>query len=157
MPEYLLRPVTDTDTPVLLEIYTSTRQEEVAQTGWPQAQQKAFLTMQAQAQHEHYLRHYPEAERHLIEVNGPTAGRLYVSDWEREIRIVDIALLPVFRGTGLGSGILASLQGRARQAGKPLSIHVEKNNPARRLYQRLGFTEQSDNGVYLLMNWQPDG
>ena len=45
MPEYLLRPVTDTDTPVLLEIYTSTRQEEVAQTGWPQAQQKAFLTM----------------------------------------------------------------------------------------------------------------
>ncbi len=154
MHSYRLRPASDSDTPMLLAIYTSTRQEEVAQTGWPQAQQDAFLTLQAKAQHEHYLKHYPEAERHLIELNGETAGRLYVSDWEQEIRIVDIALLPAFRGTGLGSQILATLQSRARQSGKPLTIHVETNNPARRLYLRLGFEEQEDKGVYLLMRWQ---
>jgi ribosomal protein S18 acetylase RimI-like enzyme len=156
MHSYRLRPASDSDTPMLLAIYTSTRQEEVAQTGWPQGQQDAFLAMQAKAQHEHYLLHYPEAERHLIELSGETAGRLYLSDWEQEIRIVDIALLPAFRGSGLGSQVLAALQARARRAGKPLTIHVETNNPARRLYLRLGFEEQEDKGVYLLMRWQAD-
>ena len=121
MHSYRLRPASDSDTPMLLAIYTSTRQEEVAQTGWPQGQQDAFLAMQAKAQHEHYLLHYPEAERHLIE-----------------------------------SQVLAALRARARRAGKPLTIHVETNNPARRLYERLGFVEQADKGVYLLMRWQPD-
>ena len=67
---------------------------------------------------------------------------------------MDIALLPAFRGTGLGSQILSTLQSRARQSGKPLTIHVETNNPARRLYLRLGFEEQEAKGVYLLMRWQ---
>ena len=83
-------------------------------------------------------------------------SQLLLSDWEQEIRIVDIALLPAFRGSGLGSQVLAALQARARRAGKPLTIHVETNNPARRLYERLGFVEQADKGVYLLMRWQPD-
>jgi ribosomal protein S18 acetylase RimI-like enzyme len=155
MHDYRLRPASETDTAALLAIYVSTRRDEVAQTGWPQAQQDAFLDMQARAQHEHYALHYPEAERLIIEVRGDIAGRLYVSEWEQEIRIVDIALLPQQRGNGLGSVLLKTLQDRARDSHKALTIHVEKNNPALRLYQRLGFTEQADKGVYLLMRWQP--
>ena len=45
------------------------------------------------------------------------------------------------------------IQREAAAAGKTLSIHVEKNNPARRLYDRLGFREINDVGVYLLMEW----
>lgn len=150
-----LRAVTDADTEILSAIYISTRREEVARTGWPAPQQQAFLTMQARAQHEHYARHYPEAERSLIVVKGEVAGRLYVSHWQREIRIVDITLLPPFRGAGIGSRLLQALQERARTDGKPLSIHVEKTNPALRLYQRLGFKQREDKGVYLLMDWRP--
>ena len=76
----------------------------VAQTGWPQGQQDAFLAMQAKAQHEHYLLHYPEAERHLIELSGETAGRLYLSDPEHS-RIVqmqpDGSLLTLIQGDAL--------------------------------------------------------
>ena len=47
----------------------------------------------------------------------------------------DIALLPAWRGRGLGGRCLQALvdQGRA------LGIQVELHNPARRLYERLGF------------------
>ena len=43
----------------------------------------------------------------------------------------------------------------AGAAGKPVRMHVERFNPARRLYGRLGFREIADKGVYLLLEWQP--
>jgi ribosomal protein S18 acetylase RimI-like enzyme len=80
---------------------------------------------------------------------------LYVARWDREIRIMDIALLPEHRGSGIGSKLLRELQDEARAAGKTLSIHVERFNPALRLYERLGFQQVEDKGVYLLMSWGP--
>jgi ribosomal protein S18 acetylase RimI-like enzyme len=77
-----------------------------------------------------------------------------VDRWDKEIRIMDIALLPEHRGVGIGTGLLRELQEEARAAGKSLSIHVEKFNPALRLYERLGFQPQEDKGVYLLMVWR---
>jgi ribosomal protein S18 acetylase RimI-like enzyme len=78
---------------------------------------------------------------------------LYVAHWEREIRIMDIALLPGNRGAGIGTRLLHDLQEDARSAGKSLTIHVERFNPALALYQRLGFEQVEDKGVYLLMRW----
>jgi len=84
-------------------------------------------------------------------LNGQPAGRLYVHAWEREIRIVDIALMPEFRGQGIGSDLLRSLIAEAEASDRTLSIHVEHNNPARRLYERLGFQYAGEHGVYVLM------
>lgn len=75
--------------------------------------------------------------------------------WPEEIRIVDIALLPGYRGRGIGSGLLAALMTEARSAGKPLTIHVERFNRALGLYERLGFAPVADKGVYLLLRWSP--
>jgi ribosomal protein S18 acetylase RimI-like enzyme len=72
-----------------------------------------------------------------------------------EIDIVDIALLPEHRGGGTGTLLLRELQAEARAAGKALDIHVERYNPALRLYQRLGFKVKEDKGVYFLMEWRP--
>ena len=88
--------------------------------------------------------------QHLL---GWPVGRLYVARWEKEIRIVDITLLPEFRGTGIGTKLLRDLQTEARSACKSLTIHVERFNRALTLYQRLGFKEVEDKGVYLLMRW----
>ena len=82
-------------------------------------------------------------------------GRLYVARWQDEIRIVDIALLPPYRNTGLGTTILRDLLAEAAVAHKPVRIHVEKFNPALRLYERLGFVPIADKGVYLFMEWTP--
>ena len=91
----------------------------------------------------------------MIVAGGEPAGRLYVARWEDEIRIVDIALLPEHRGNGLGTSLLQELIEEADAAGKPLSIHVEQNNPARPLYARLGFEEAGEFGVYVLMRRAP--
>ena len=90
----------------------------------------------------------------VIERDGQAIGRLYVARWEREIRIMDIALLPEHRGSGIGTQLLRELQDEARSSGKSLTIHVERFNPALGLYQRLGFRQIEDKGVYLLMEWK---
>ena len=43
-----------------------------------------------------------------------------------------------------------------KTAGRLLRIHVERFNPALRLYARLGFRQIDDRGVYLFMEWTND-
>ena len=148
-----LRPITPADESFLARLYASTRWEELAPTGWSDEEKAVFCRRQFDAQSAHYREHYPEASFQIIERDGEPIGRLYVSRWEKEIRIVDISLLPEFRGTGLGTKLLRDLQKEARVAGKSLTIHVERFNRALQLYQRLGFQEIEDKGVYLLMRW----
>lgn len=155
MPEITLRPITDDDLPFLSRLYASTREEELSVVPWPEEQKRTFLEQQFRAQHHHYHEHYSGAAFDLLLVDGEPAGRLYVARWPREIRIVDIALLPEHRGRGVGTELLQGLLDEGARSGKPVSIHVEKNNPALHLYQRLGFRPIEDKGVYLLMEWSP--
>jgi ribosomal protein S18 acetylase RimI-like enzyme len=147
------RHVTDANLPFLSELYASTRAAELAPVAWTQDQKAAFLAMQFSAQHAHYRQHYPDAEYLLIERGGRPAGRLYVDRGAHEHRIVDIALTPEHCGQGLGTALLGDLLTEAAAAGKCVTIHVEKNNPALRLYRRLGFAAVADKGVYDLMRW----
>lgn len=150
-----LRSSTPADEPFLAALYASTRAEELAVTGWDEAQKARFCRAQFDAQSAHYRQHYAEASAQIVERAGVPAGRLIVARWPREIRIVDLALAPEHRGNGIGTRLLHALQAEAHAAGKVLSIHVERMNPALRLYQRLGFAEVDDKGVYLLMEWRP--
>jgi ribosomal protein S18 acetylase RimI-like enzyme len=142
------------DEPFLEKLYASTREQELAMTSWNDEQKAAFCRMQFVAQRTHYTQYFPEATHDVIEREGVPAGRLYVDRAEREIRIVDIALLPEHRREGIGTHLLTTLQEEARGVGKALSIHVEKFNPALKLYERLGFQSIEDKGVYLLMEWR---
>lgn len=148
-----LRPVTPEDDSFLAGLYASTRAEELAVTGWSDEEKAVFCRRQFDAQSAHYRENYPGASLQIIERAEEPIGRLYVAPWEREIRIMDIALLPEHRGAGIGTNLLRELQDEARSAGKALSIHVERFNPALRLYERLGFRQAEDKGVYLLMRW----
>lgn len=148
-----LRPITPEDDSFLAGLYASTRADELAVTGWSHEEKAVFCRRQFDAQTAHYVENYPGASLQVIERAGEPIGRLYVARWEREIRIMDVALLPEHRGSGIGSKLLGELQEEARAAGKSLTIHVERFNPALRLYERLGFTMREDKGVYLLMEW----
>jgi GNAT superfamily N-acetyltransferase len=151
-PAVTLRPITDADLPFLLQLYASTRVDELAQVPWTDEQKVAFIVQQFQAQHAWWQEHYAGARFDLVLVDGEPAGRLYVDVWTREIRVVDIALVPAYRGGGIGSMLLRRVFDEGDAAGKPVSIHVEVFNPARRLYDRLGFVEKGAHGdVYVLM------
>jgi len=149
-----LRRVVPEDDAFLASVYASTRAEELALTGWSDAQKEQFCTMQFRAQSADYARNHAAAVFSIIERAGAPAGRLYVDRRERAIHIIDIALLPEHRGAGIGTRLLREFQEEARAAGKALSIHVEKFNPALRLYERLGFRAKEETGVYLLMEWR---
>jgi GNAT superfamily N-acetyltransferase len=147
-----LRPITDADLGFLLQLYATTRADELAQVPWSDEQKAAFVVQQFQAQHAWWQEHYTGARFDLVLVDGEPAGRLYVDVWAREIRVVDIALMPAWRGGGIGTMLLRRVFAEGDAAGKPVSIHVEVFNPARRLYGRLGFVEKGAHGdVYLLM------
>jgi ribosomal protein S18 acetylase RimI-like enzyme len=151
-----LRPIRDEDRDFLRRLYASTREEELAEvTDWSAEQKDAFLTQQFEAQHHHYQTYYTEASFDLVLEHGDPIGRLYVSRWEREIRVVDVALVAEARGRGIGTALLHELFAEAERTGRTVSIHVERFNPALRLYRRLGFRELEENGPYFLMEWRP--
>jgi ribosomal protein S18 acetylase RimI-like enzyme len=155
MPELALRPVTPEDRPFLERVYASTRAEELAAVPWTPLQKAAFLRFQFDAQDQHYRLHYANARFDVILAAGEAVGRLYVDRADTEIRLIDIALLPEHRGSGIGGALLAELIAEARREHKPLTIHVEHTNPAQRLYRRLGFRHTgTDTGVYQLMEWR---
>lgn len=148
------RRITDADLPFLARVYASTRAEEMAVViSMPDAQKAAFIEAQFQLQHAHYQKYYPQADWLVTTYAGEDAGRLYVERWPTQHRIIDITLLPEYRGRGLGEQLLLDLMDEAKAAGKAVSIHVEKFNPAMRLYRRLGFEIEEDKGVYDLMRW----
>jgi ribosomal protein S18 acetylase RimI-like enzyme len=149
------RSITPEDQAFLFQVYASTRLEELAVTHWTHEELEAFLNMQFHAQHTYYQEHFADSSFDMILLHGQPVGRLYVARWETEIRIIDIALLPEYRNQGLGRALLQDLLDEASAHGKMVSIHVEKNNPALRLYKRLGFGETADSGVYWFMKWLP--
>jgi len=137
------------------DLYASTREEEMQQFPFDAAQKHEFLSQQFSAQFEHYRIHYPTCERNIIECEGQPIGRFWVDEWPDQIRLVDIALIPQWRGSGTGTALVRSVLDRGAKAGKPVTIHVEGFNPALRLYERLGFQKVDTNGVYFLMRWTP--
>lgn len=150
-----LRPVQPEDDPFLLEVYASTRAEEMALVPWTDEQRQAFLKMQFDAQQNYYQQKYPTADHDIIHLHETPLGRLYVARLEEEVRIVDITLLPQHRGRGIGTHLLTELMNEATNKRLPLRIYVETFNPSLKLFERLGFTQTAQHGMHLLMQWPP--
>lgn len=150
-----LRPVQPADHELLLAIYASTRTDEMALVDWTTEQKESFLRMQFEAQTRYYIENYSGAEFQVILHDDQPVGRLYIHHKVDEIRIMDIALLPDHRGHGIGSTLLNEILKKGEAANLPVSIHVERMNPALRLYERLGFRLREDKGVYLLLEKKP--
>jgi ribosomal protein S18 acetylase RimI-like enzyme len=148
-----LRPLTEDDAPFLRELYGSTRAEEMAMMPWTDAQKQQFIDFQFHAQSLDYASNYNVDDFRIIERDGIAIGRLYLDRTDDDIAIVDIALIPAARGQGIGTGLVEEVMSEARRSGKSVSIYVEHFNPARHLYDRLGFRHIDTNGVYHQMRW----
>lgn len=150
-----LRPAQLADEPFLLRLYASTREAEMALVPWPAEQKAAFVRMQYEAQRDHYRAQHPQAEWSIVEHQGRDVGRLYLVREPERIHILDLTVLPERRGAGLGTLLLRRLQEEGARARLPLSIYVESFNPSQRLFARLGFQKQKEEGVHWLLQWTP--
>jgi len=156
--DWALRPVVRADEAFLLCVYAGTRADELALTTWNEATREAFVRMQAHAQTTHYEAHWPDGEHAVITLREGSAsrdvGRLWLDRRTDAVHVLDIALLPEWRGRGLGRLVLEQVMADAEAQGRALTIYVEAGCPARRLYERLGFEPvgQSD-GLHQFMRW----
>lgn len=151
-----LRPATDGDRELLVQIFASTRAELLAQLPLPYEQKLAFVAQQFAAQDAQYRRCYPDASFEVVIVEDRAAGRLYVQRRSAEIHLIDISLLPQFRGRGLGTQLLQALCRQAAAANKKVTLNVDPWSRARRLYRRLGFEEVDAGDAIVKMEWTTD-
>lgn len=146
-----LRPCSPDDQGFLFRLYCDTRADELSSFGWTEAQQEAFLRMQFNAQQSWYATAYAGADHKIILAEGRPVGRILVFREPGANRLVDIALLSEFRGQGIGTQLLRDLLDKSAEQGLPVRLQVLKSNRAQNLYQRLGFVETGDDGMYYQM------
>lgn len=155
IPGISLRPIEPRDNEFLRELYRNVRDAELEITGWTESAKRAFTDGQFDHQDRWYRSEYPGAQLLVIEEQGEPVGRLYSCELEGELRLMDIALVPARRGSGLGTAIIRWLQELAASKGRPITLYVEPCGPAQRLYERLGFTVETKEHFHLRMRWAP--
>lgn len=149
-----LRDIRPEDEAFLLDVYASTRADEMSLVPWTNEQRDAFLRMQFSAQHAHYQDQFPEADYKLILQDDMPVGRIYALRGQEEIRIMDITVLPQYRNSGIGTALIQEIMDEGAQSRRVVSIHVETFNPSLRLFERLGFSVVTQDGINLLLEWQ---
>lgn len=156
-PHIALRAAKTADQEFLLQVYASTREQEMRSWGWPAAQQTQFLQMQFAARSRGYAATYPATRESIVLVNGEPAGYFLVFRGGLEFRLVDIALLPQFRSCGIGRSLISELISESNAANLPLRLSVQRSNSALRLYERLGFIARGGEELHCEMERTPEG
>src|SRR5262249_46849624 len=87
------------------------------------------------------------AEVSVITLDQADVGWLALQETAGSILLGHFYVEPRFQNRGVGSMILSRLLATAAGKGKPVELSVLKNNPARRLYDRLGFAGVSEDGM----------
>jgi GNAT superfamily N-acetyltransferase len=151
----IFRPATEADKDFLLELYQSSRGDDLRGLDWDEDRISEFLSFQYEAQQVFYQTDYQQASDEVLLIEGEPAGRLIVDRREHEIRCVEIALLPTHRGAGVGTLLIQRLQDEAGQANKPLRLQVIRFSRAVNLFERLGFVRTSETGTHFQMEWRP--
>lgn len=138
---YELRAATDADCCFLYDLHVATFRAYVEQTwGWDESYQKAY-----------FREHFEPARRQVIVVEGQDVGVLQVKKTRAEIVLQNIRIAPAWQRRGLGTAIIQDILGQARYDGLSVALRVLKVNPARRLYERLGFAVTGETPTHYKM------
>lgn len=155
---FFLRPAREDDMAFLRRLYRHGRAEELAAIPWPSEQKIAFCDSQFLLQHQDWTARYPAAWFLVVARRGVPVGRLYVDPPGEAYRIIDVGLLPDWRGKGLGTALLAGVQRLAERDGVGVALSVlHENGRAQALYRRLGFQPVGESPRDVAMLWLPSG
>lgn len=86
-----------------------------------------------------FRENFDPASQEVILYRGEVAGTLIAERREENIFLAYIAVAPAYRGQGLGTAVIQELLAKAATKKVPVILKVLKGNPAKRLYERLGF------------------
>jgi ribosomal protein S18 acetylase RimI-like enzyme len=140
------------DAEFVFRVFADVRAAELSAACVDAAGLLVLLRMQHRAQLASYHHEYPRAERTLFMLEHEPVGYWLLDRAAEALTLIDFAVLSSFRGRGLGSALLRELQ---RDVDVPIRLHVRRGNPARRLYERLGFATVASTSAELAMEWRP--
>jgi GNAT superfamily N-acetyltransferase len=152
---FQLRAAVPEDLAFQKQLYATTREDEMNAAQFPPEMREAFVAMQFHAQTTHYTQHYPAAHWSIIECDGVRAGRLIVHRVDDHLNIIDIALMPEFRGRGIGTALLELIFDEARNKRLPVRLFAFTGERAIKLYHRLGFADVRSDGIHTELVWRP--
>ena len=103
-----------------------------------------LLRQQALIQQSAHRAEFPTAMRRIFLFDDTPVAR-FVVDWDcaGSSHAIDLAVMPAAQRAGLGSSLLLAWTEVADTLGKPSTLEVLADNPARRIYDRLGFRPSS--------------
>lgn len=110
-----------------------------------------LIVWDEQEQRASFAAQWKREEVRIISVDGKDVGWLQVAELPTEIRLQKFFVSPQYQRSGIGSEVLSNLLVSWRSAGKKIVLRVLKNNPARRLYERLGFSVVAEAGITFRM------
>ena len=140
-----LRPATESDYDFLWWLHGATMRTYVdAIWGWDEALQLQY-----------FQDRFDPARIEIVERAGEAIGYISVERQEEFIFLGAIAIAPGFQGRGIGTGLIRKLLDEAEQRGVPLKLRVLHGNPARHLYERLGFVATGETETHIMMKWLP--
>lgn len=146
---FSLRPAEPADADFEHALYASTR-DDLRPLG-PEVFD-GLVGMQFRAQSMSIKLEHPDAEHKIVLVENLPVGRLVIDGAVDPIEVIDVALLPQYRGQGIGTSVLRGVLAQADRMGRAIMLHVEKQSRAVRLYERLGFVISGDVGMYVTMS-----
>lgn len=142
-PHYSIRPAQKDEFDSLYALHRAAMESYVSQTwgSWDDAFQREF-----------FADHWPLL-RLAIDIDGALGGFLDLDESPERIRVENLELAPAHQGHGIGTAVLVSVQQRAALHNQPVGLQVLKVNPARRLYERLGFRQTGETETHYQMAW----
>jgi ribosomal protein S18 acetylase RimI-like enzyme len=161
-----LRDASGHDEPWLQQLFALSQPAVEALLALPGDIGETLVSMQYAARQAHFQAHWPRAVQRVIERRGglepdrargwQPVGALWADESADGIHVLDIAVLPAWRGQGIGTRCLQDLIAMAARRHLPVTLQVAPDNPARRLYERLGFVAAgADDGPSLPMICRP--
>ncbi len=137
-----LREATNLDKEFVYKVLRSASIDYVIKTWglWDEVRQK-----------KNFSNKYDPASVRIIRYGACEVGFVAVRYNVDEIFISELNILPEYQNRGIGSHILNNLLNKAAGEGLNVGMQVLKVNPARRLYERLGFTYCGETGTHYLM------
>jgi ribosomal protein S18 acetylase RimI-like enzyme len=113
----------------------------------------SLVAMQVRLRDQGWRAAWPDARCRVVEIETAgcrePVGRMWVNLGPGVLHLIEIALLPEQRRRGLGTRCLRRLLDEARAYGADMTLEVADDNPARHLYQRLGFDVIGERPPYL--------
>lgn len=141
-----LRPATVDDIDPLFAIHRAAMRGYVELTygPWDEPWQSAF-----------FRDHFDTAVRQVILAHGGVAGFLDLVPQDGGLYVSELVIGPAWQRRGIGTHLLRETQASATTKRLPLRLQVLRVNPARALYERLGFVANGETETHHLMEWTP--